>query len=117
MTYYAALTKVDLDTACERLARRFSLPPFSTDVEFEGEDGWEYATSNNERMAFNLSKVLEFHRPELWMWMWGTPTKANMQVFVRGNDGSDLHEIERAISEALECTLEPYPAEFSFARS
>jgi len=117
MTYYAALTKVDLETACERLARRFSLPPFFADVEFEGEDGWEYATSNNENMAFNLSKILEFHRPELWTWMWGAPTKANMQVFVRGSDGSDLHEIERAISEALECALEPYPAGFSFTRS
>lgn len=117
MTYYAALTKVDLETACERLARRFSLPPFFADVEFEGEDGWEYATSNNERMAFNLSKILEFRRPELWTWMWGAPTKANMQVFVRGSDGSDLREIERAISEALECALEPYPAGFSFTRT
>ena len=117
MTYYAALTQVDLDTACQRLARRFSLPPFVADAEFEVEDGWQYATSKSENMAVNLSKILEFHRPELWTWMWGAPTKANMQVFVRGTDGSDLHEIERAIPEALECALEPYPPEFSFTRA
>lgn len=116
MTYYAALSQVDLEVACERLAHRFSLPEFFVDVEFEGIDGWQYATASNDKMAFNLTKILEFHRPELWPWMWGAPTKANMQVFVRGSDGSDLQEIERAISLALECELEPYPQGFSFTR-
>jgi hypothetical protein len=104
--YFAALTQVDLDTACEQLARRLYLPTFDAD------EGWECANSQNADLALNLTKILEFSDPNVWGWMWGAPAKANAQIVVRCGHDVDLLAITSAIEQALECRLEPYPAGF-----
>ena len=113
MIYYAALTQVDLEVACELLARTLSLSQFQIDVEFEGRDRWEHAESKDARVSLNLTKILEFDRPEFWSWMWGAPDKANTQIILSG-DKSGSSEVHRFIAEALECKLEPYPTGFEF---
>ena len=81
--YLAALSPVDLPTACDRLRVRFALPEFVADVEVEGDDWWEYAHADGPSVGFNLTRVGRFADTAKWGWMWGAPDRANYQVIVR----------------------------------
>ena len=109
--YFAALSAVDLSTACERLQERFGLDPFATDVETEGEDWWIYAYTGRADLHFSLSRIGNFTNPTAWRWMWQAPENANYQIIVQCCE-AQLRAIEAVLAEALECDVIRYPAGF-----
>lgn len=112
-TRFAALSPVSLEDACRKLRDAFDVPPFTLDVESNGDDLWEYATSRGEDVAFNLTRILHFSEPANWTWMRGAPDDANYQVVLSwAGEAKSEAAIERDIRKAeiaLECELHPYP--------
>jgi hypothetical protein len=108
--YLAALSPVDLTTACERLRARCGLAAFSANVEVEGDDWWEYAHADGRGVGFNLTRIGRCVNPAVWGWMWGAPGRANYQVIIHAASAAELQVAEQTVAEVLECEVARYPS-------
>jgi hypothetical protein len=91
--YYASLSKVELEAACQGLSRAFDLPPF----EFDCDDSWRYAWSEREGLRVNVTKAQNSRTIETWDP--ACPAGVNYQLILSA--ASELPHFQATATELL----------------
>lgn len=73
-TYFAASSDASLESVCDALQARLSLPDFY----FDCHDSWRYASAQSNAIALNVTRASDSHTIETWMP--DCPTGVNFQI-------------------------------------
>lgn len=97
-TYFAASSDASLESVCNALQARLSLPDFY----FDCHDSWRYASANSSAIAINVTRASDSHTIETWMP--DCPKGVNFQIIAEFDsepDGLDAHLRESLGTKAV----------------